>query len=196
MIDYGLLIGLVSIAVAIFFGLRGFYGEISRKLGEIADKLEKIDRGIEKIDRGIEKHAEHLEKIRDIVVRLDERTEEIFRLSSLKGTKELVFNNLGRVKVTAEPGIEETVYIVEFEKLFVKPRFIRKKALETGLAEEEKKLFGKEVLLTALGPNRMSVHVPSTDPVACSSYISRLLKWLNTEYWEALKELERYEEIE
>ena len=188
MVDYGLLIGLVSIAVAIFFGLRGFRIGISDRLGriekEISDKLGKI-----------EKHTEHIEKIRDIVVRLDERTEEIMKFLPLKGTKELVFNNLGKVKVTAEPGREETVYIIEFEKLDVKPRFISKKALETGLTEEEKRLFGKEALFHVLGPNKMSIHVPSTDPAVCSRYISRLLKWLNTEYWEALKELEKYEEI-
>lgn len=157
-------------------------------MGGISNKLGMIE-------KMIERHVECLEKIRDVVVRLDERTEEILKFLPLKETKELVLSNLGKVKVTAEPGREETIYIIEFEKLIEKPRFIGKKALETGLTEEEKKLFGKEAFFYVLGPNRISIHVPSTNPAVCSSYISRLLKWLNTKYWEALKELEKYEEI-
>ncbi|MHC1628890.1 MAG: hypothetical protein ACXQTI_08685 [Candidatus Nezhaarchaeales archaeon] len=180
MVDYGLLIGLISIAIAIFFGLRGFRTEISGTL------------------KSIKENTKHLEKIRDVVVKLDERTERmerILELLPLRGTRELVLSNLGKTKITAEPGREETTYFIEFEKPIVRPRFIKKKSLETGLAEEEKRLFGKEVFIHALGPNKMVIHIPSTDPATCSNYISRLLKWLNTEYWEALKELEKYEEI-
>ena len=56
-------------------------------------------------------------------------------------------------------------------------------------------MFGEEPRIYNLGPRALSIHVPSTDPAICTRYISLFLKWLNTEYWEALKELEKYEEI-
>ncbi len=39
------------------------------------------------------------------------------------------------------------------------------------------------------------MRVPSTDPKTCVDYIAFFLKWLDSEYWESLKELEEYEKI-
>ncbi len=58
----------------------------------------------------------------------------------------------------------------------------------------ENELFGKEGHILVLSANRMRYRLPSTDPKACTEFVTFLLKWLNSTYVESLKEIKEYEE--
>jgi hypothetical protein len=112
-----------------------------------------------------------------------------------KGTATLTLKNLRKVEVTAEPNEKETIYYIEVEEPVLKTGFIVKKSKETKLATKEKELFGKEPQIRVYDARRMVLRVPSTDPRICAEYVSLFLKWLDTDYWGSLKELEEYEKI-
>jgi len=170
-------ISIAGIAVAIFFGLRGF------RLG-IVPKLSKIEEQTKPI-KGIEK----------ILIKLDERTDYLLKSVPLKGTVEGALKNLGKVEVTAEPGENSTKYRIVIEKPVLKSHFIEKKSHETGLAKKERELFGLEPSYTVVDPTVVIMQLPSKDPEICSEYVTYFLKWLNSEYWESLKEIRDYEKI-
>lgn len=183
-VDYSLLIGLVVIALAIYFGLRGSKTSSDGKLGKsLEEKLGKI-----------EKHAEAIKRIEDIALRLDER---LYALSVFpKSAVEGVLKNVGKVKVTAEPGEKGTKYYVEVEKPVLKESFIAKRSVETWVAEKEKTLFGTEApAVTVIDPRRAVFDLPSTDPKICSEYMTLFFRWLDSEYWISLRGLEGYEHI-
>ena len=198
--DYALLIGLLSIAVAIFFGLRGIPSALRRierhteKIGNIVTSVTKIEERTEKMESIATKIEERTRRINDIVelvTRLDER----LRHRPQETTAELSLKNIGKVWVSAQPTEEHTYYNIKTEKRILKGGFISKKRKETSLRRKEEELFGREVVIVDCTPTEIILRVPSTDPKTCVEYIAFFLKWLDSEYWESLKELEEYEKI-
>ena len=166
-----LLIGLVAIALAIFFGLWGFRRSITGDLSTIKEAVIAIKTTVE--------------KTWDLVV---------VRFGESHSTVERELENLGKVTITAEPALNKTVYLIEIEKPILRERFFGKKIGEADFVKQETKILGKEGEATILSPHRMKYFVPSTDPKACTEFVTFLLKWLNSTYVESLKEIKEFEE--
>lgn len=172
MVDWALLAGLLAIAMAIFFGLWGFRKDVSDKLSDIRDKV---------IVMGVT-----VEKAWDLI-RL--------HFSGQTGTVERNSKNLGKTKITARPGVNMTTYFIEVENPVLQDGLIIKLGKETELENKEKKLFGGRIPMISVSlANRMKVEVPSAEPQICTEYISLLLRWLDSTYFEALQKIKDYEE--
>jgi hypothetical protein len=169
--DWGLLIGLVAIAVAIFFGLWGFRKSIGDQLSTIKDAVVAIKTTVD--------------KTWDLVV---------VRFGVSGGTVVRELENLGRVRITAEPAENETSYLLEIEKPILREGLFFKKAKESDFIEREKELLSAEAKASVLSPNRMRYYLPTTDPKVSTEFVSFLLKWLNSTYIESLKEINKFEE--
>jgi len=167
----GLLIGLVAIALAVFFGLREFRKSITSELSTIKDTVIAI--------------RETAEKTWDLVVS---------RFAVSGGTVVRELENLGKVRITAEPAEGETSYFIEIEKPILNQGYIVKIGKETELARKEKELFRKEGTVLVLSRQRMRYRTPSTDPKTCTEFITFLLKWLNSTYVESLEGIKEFEE--
>jgi hypothetical protein len=111
-------------------------------------------------------------------------------------TKEGVLKNLGKVSVTAEPGQYETVYIIEIEKPVLRKGLLDRASRQTGLYLKEEEVFGRLTSSSLDNPKHMTMHIPSIDPKVCSKFISDFLKWLDSDYWNALNLPKQYEQIE
>lgn len=172
-----LLVGFSSLAIGVFFGLRGFRSEISTKLSSI------------------EKNTESVKKIEETAIRIDERIDTFLKTMPLRGTAEGTLKNLGKTKVTAEPGKEETTYRIWIEKPVLKGEFLDKMSKESGFEKKEIDLFGKPTGGTVITQDYMIMRIPCTDPKICSDFITQFLKWLDSEYWEALDKVSGYEKI-
>lgn len=169
-----LTLALVALAVAIYFG-------IGRFSSNVVGKLTKI-----------EEHTKHIEKIEEIAVRLDER----IKVGGLvQGTVEGTLRNLGKVKVTAEPSGEVTKYYIEVEKGVLDVGLLVKKSRETDLLKKETELFGRETNVISIDSRHIVAVLPSTDAKICTNYISFLLQWLDSTYWNSLGEKDEYEKI-
>ena len=159
-IDLGLLIGLISIALAlffgIFFGLRGFGKGISSELSSIKETVIAI--------------RTTAEKTWDLILR---------HFPASGGTIVRELENLGKVSITAEPGANETTYFIEIEKPILREGFFVKKGKEREFLETEIKLLGKEGTVNILSSTRMRYRLPSNDPTVCTEFVTFLLKWLN-----------------
>jgi len=173
--DLGLLIGLIAIALSLFlglfFGLAGFRKGITGELSTIKEAVVAIQTTVE--------------KTWDLVV---------VRFGESSGTVRRELENLGKVSITAEPAENETVYLIEIGEPILKEEFFFKKAKESDFVKQETKILGEEGKLTILSPHRMRYRLPSTDPKACTEFVTFLLKWLNSTYVEALEEIKKFEE--
>ena len=146
----------------------------------------------------IEDNTRGISDIRNELTKLTEKVDMALRfgIQVPKGTVTLTLKNLGKVEVTAEPSDKGTDYRILVEKPLLKGGLIAKKSKETEMIAKERELFGKEPNITVYPDYRhMVLTVPSTDPKICSQYVSIFLKWLDTTYWEALKEVQEYEMI-
>jgi len=172
-------IGLSGIALAVYFGLRGFRLEIMPKLSKIED------------------HTKHIKAIEETTIRMDERINTFIKaLPYTKGTAKGTLKNVGKFRIVAEPGKHGVRYYIEVQEPILKEEYMEKKSVETSLSERERELFGGKIPRhSVITPHRMTLFVPSNDPKICSEYISYFLKWLDSEYWESLKEVEEYEKI-
>lgn len=160
--DLGMLLGLLGIAIAIFFGIYSFNNNIRNKLEDILRSLVKIDTRLE-----------------DFVQ---------FRDFSKSGTVEVELENFGKTKITAEPGLEDTSYIIEVTKGVLKASLINKLSKITGFEDKEKSLFSKGIPKTmSLSPKAMRFRLLTTDPNLCVQYINLLLRWLDSEYTKGYK---------
>ena len=170
--DLGILLGLIAIAVAIFFGLWGFRRDVGNKLSEIRDKV--TDMGLT-LD-----NAWDLLKVHFI---------------GQTGTVERNLRNLGKTKITAKPGLNETVYVIDVEKPVLEQGLIGKLSKTTGLEDIENKFFGDKIPtgITPM-PTRAIITLPCTAPQKCTEYMSIFLKWLDSTYYESLPEIKDYEE--
>lgn len=190
-IDLGLLIGLISIALALFFGrffgLRGFSKGISNELSNLRKNTEPIGEIKDKIS-----------VIGERVIAIQGTTEKAWDLMSValakRGTVERNLDNLGKVKITAEPAADKTLYLIEIEKPILNQGYLVKISKETELAVKENELFGKEGPVLVLSANRMRYSLPSTDPKTCTDFITFLLKWLNSTYVNSLDNIKEFEE--
>ncbi len=175
MVNLELLLGLISIALALFlglfFGLAGFRKGVTTELSTIKEAVIAIRTTVE--------------KTWDLV---------LLRIGESAGTVERELENLGKVRITAEPGAKETVYLIEIEKPILNQGYLVKISKETELATKESRLFGKEGTIVVLSRHRMRYYVNSTDPKVCTEFITFLLKWLNSTYVESLKDLKKFEE--
>ena len=144
-IDLGLLIGLISIALGLFlglfFGLSGLRNSITSELSTIKETVIAI--------------RTTAEKTWDLVLR---------HFPASGGTVVRELENLGKVIITAEPGQKQTIYLVEIEKPVLKEEFFIKLAKEPQFLEKEIGFFGKEGTVSILSPNRMRYYLPTTDP--------------------------------
>ncbi|HEX74757.1 MAG TPA: hypothetical protein G4N93_06400 [Dehalococcoidia bacterium] len=118
----------------------------------------------------------------------------VLRFGESSGTVERELENLGKIKITAEPGAKETVYLIEIEKPILRGEYIAKISKESELLQEEKKLLGRESQVVVLSPTRMRWHLASTDPKTCTEFANLLLKWLNSTYVNSLSKIKEYEE--
>ena len=171
----------VMIGLAVFFGLRSFTDSVGKKVSNAKDSI-----------------VGELSPIRDRLITIDERTDTIWQFEMAKatsstGTVEKYLKNFGKTTITAEPGKDETAYIVQVEKGTVDVNFTSKISEESGLNDIERKMFGRIVGFIPLRPNRFILIVPSTDPKVCTEYISIYLKWLDTEYVKSLTRIADFE---
>ena len=192
--DFGLLIGLISIALGLFlglfFGLAGFRKDVTSELSSIKEAVIAIRTTVE--------------KTWDIVV---------VRFGEGSGTVERELENLGKVKITAEPGAEKTTYLIEIEKPLLKEGLFLKEVKKPYFVKQEAQILGEEGKTTfsspeswlelarrnlgkviVLSPHRMRYSLPSTDPKVCTEFITFFLNWLNSTYIESLKEIKVFEE--
>ena len=171
MANLELLIGLVAIALAVFFGLWGFRKSVASELSTIKEAVIAIRTTVD--------------KTWDLMV---------VRFGESSGTVTRELDNLGEVRITAEPGANETVYLIEIEKPILKEGLFSKKAKEPQFIREETGLLGKEGTFSILSSKRIRYHLPSTDPKVCTEFITFLLKWLNSTYFESLEGIKEFEE--
>lgn len=184
-----LLIGLIAIALGIFFGLRGFGKQIRDDLAVIRQQTKPI----EEIKNKTNNIAEKIVAMSNTL----EKGWDIIQAQLLKaGTVEKFLDNLGKIRISAKPGKEKTTYTIEIQKPILNMDFIEKKSKETGFWKKEVEIFGQETKFTTLSPRKMLVHVPSNDPVRCTTYIATFMKWLDTNYFESLKEIQTFEAID
>ena len=173
--DGGLLIGLISIALGLFlglfFGLAGFRKGVTGELSIIKDAVTAIRTTVD--------------KTWDLVV---------VRFGESSGTAEGELDNLGKVKITAEPGLGETAYVIEIEKPILKEGLFTKFAKEPHFVQTETQFLGQEGHFAVLSSRRVQYRLPSTDPKACTKFITFLLKELNSTYVDSLKDIEEFEE--
>ena len=166
-----LLIGLVAIALAIFFGLWGFRRSVTGELSTIKEAVVAIRTTVE--------------KTWDLVV---------LRFGESHGTVVRELENLGKVKISAEPAINETSYLIEIGKPILKEGFFIKATKEPEFLAKEIGFFGKEAKASIFSPTRMKYYLPTTDPKISAEFITFLLKWLNSTYAESLEEIKEFEE--
>lgn len=172
-IAVAIFLGLIGIAIAVAFGLRGFE---TRVMGELSIIREKVV-GIQQV----------VEKVWDVVLRSP--------AFGAQGTVERDLKNLGKTKITARPDVKMTVYLIEVEKPVLQQGLIVTLIKGTELEAKENEMFGGQVPAIAVSlPNWLRIHVPSTEPRVCTEYISLLLKWLDSTYFDSLQTLRDYEE--
>jgi hypothetical protein len=152
-------------------------GELSTMRKEILSELSTIKETIMAIKGTVDRTWE-------LVLRRGERSSTVTR----------GLENLGKVSITAEPAKDLTIYYIEIEKPILKEGFFRKKAGEPDFVNQETKILGKKGEVMVLTPNYLKYILPSTDPKACTEFITFLLKWLNSTYVESLKEIKEFEE--
>ena len=171
---------MVTLALAIYCGLRGF-------TKALAERVDKAEQSI----------ITELSGIKLTIAKIDERAMNIFQLAQAYasrgniGTIEGSLNNFGKVKVSAQPGVADTSYVIEVEKGRLNVDLISKISKKTALARYEMDKFGREAAIMNFGTNKMRLTVASIDPTICKEYVSFFLKWLDTDYVEGLESLMR-----
>lgn len=173
-----LIVGLLSVALCIFFGLRGFRKEINKNLSEIEINTRPVG------------------DMKDKIITMSNTIEKIWDSIPRSGgqTVERNFEKLGKVKITAEPHATETRYFVVIQKPILKEGFLIKTGKETEFLKKELEVFSRETLISILSPHRMRIRLPSTDPKICTKFMTFLLNWLNTTYVQSLDKMKEFEE--
>lgn len=179
----GIILTLIGIALTIHFGLHSFTSGVSEKVDTLRKDLTKEFSGI-----------------KENITKISGRAEDIWQWIKLyittkqkAGTIEVILKNFGKTKVSAEPSITDTKYIIQPEKGNFNADIVAKLSNKSCLVKKELELFNKEPLIMSLG-NALKIVLPSTDPDICVKYINILLTWLDTDYIQALpSEIEKFE---
>lgn len=117
-------------------------------------------------------------------------------IDKIGGTVKQNLKNIGEIKISIEDiRKEEIIYKLVTEVPIFKRGLLRKKARGTvKLLNLEKELFEKKkTRIRFVLPKKINLHIPSTDEEVCNRYIAFYLKWLDSEYWKALKQFEERE---
>jgi len=182
-IGVSVVLGIIALALTAYLGLRSFTKGVS-------EKIEIVKKDV----------VEVLYSIKENVIKISGRAEDIWQrmpayLSrQTTGTVEVVLQNFGKTKVSVEPSITDTSYIIQPEKGSLNYEIVVKLSKKSELVKKEVELFNHEPTMMSFG-NAMKVTLPSTDPNICVQYINFLLKWLDTDYVQALSgEIEKFEQ--
>jgi len=174
---------MLSIAIAIYLGLRSFTKGVSNKVDKVKEEV-----------------VMELSGIKESVIKIFDRAEDIWKhissyliLRTTPGTIEVILKNFGKTKVSAEPASTETRYIIRPEEGSFNAVIAAKLSKKSNLVKKELELFNREPMLMNFG-NSLRVILPSTDPDICIQYINFLLKWLDDEYIKELSdEINKFE---
>ena len=116
-------------------------------------------------------------------------------ISGATGTVERNLKNLGKVKITAEPHLDSTIYYLAMAKPIFDAQRMVVLSKGTALEEKGKELFGGKVPTCSTPlPNRVILTVPCTEPSVCTEYISLFLEWLDSTYFKSMPKPEDFEE--
>jgi hypothetical protein len=179
-------ISVVTLALAVYLGLRGFGNRIG-------DKVDGIKEGV----------VLELSGIKENIVKIGTRVDDVWQLVSQLallltkgqtiGTIEVELKNFGKTKISAEVATDKTVYTIQSEKGKLISNAVVRISKATSLAKIELEMLGQEAKVDNMGA-WLRVHIPSVDPKLCTQYMSSFLKWLDTEYVSALQsETNRFE---
>lgn len=178
------LLAVLALGAAIYFGLRGFTDKVGKKVDQTKDDI-----------------VTELSGINEKIVKIDTNTDNLVQLAnnyltSSIGTVTKQLKNFGSTQVSARPASNETEYIIKVEHGKLDSISMSKISRETGFQDKEDELLsGKKVRADSIGSNMLRIHVPSTDPDLCTKYMSMFLKWLDTEYIESIKrEISQFED--
>lgn len=188
--NWEILVGLLSIGIALFFGLRGFASSIGQRLSKIQSNTEpvaEIKFTLVNVDKAITGIEGNIEKVWDIV------SAQRF---SQSGTIKRELTNLGTIWVNAAPGKDGTWYTVRLSKeVIIEEYYFKIQKQGTDFFDKEIEIFGQETKTAILGSNRLRIYLPSTDADTCVRFMSFLLKWLDSKYIIGLREeIKRFEE--
>ncbi len=169
---------LISIALALFFGLffglSGLRNSITRELSTIKETVIAIQGTAE--------------KTWDLILR---------HFPAGGGTVVRELENLGKVRITAEPGKDETSYLIEIEKPILREGLLIRASNQPEFQNKEKEFFGEQWKRSRgvfLSPTRTRYYLPSTDPKSCTGFVTFMLQWLNSTYVDSLKDVKEFEE--
>jgi hypothetical protein len=168
-----ILLGLIGIAIAIYYGLQAFRKEITDDLSGINEKTTVIQ--------------ENVKNIWDIIKRST--------LVGAAGTVTRVLKNVGTLKITAELHTDKTTYYLLSDKPIFDGKRITQLSKRTNLEATEKDMFGvAPVFVGSPIPTRLVLELPCIEPNICTKYMSIFLQWLDKEYFESLPKIEDFEE--
>ena len=162
-----LILGLGSIAIAVFLGFRGFTKGMIGPLTRIEEKVNPLA----SIPTDVTAARQRLDDLWDILSN---------SISMLQGhthnTVESTLPNLGMTRVSATPGVDSTEYRIETERPVLNTSLISKISKESGLTEKVVEMFGETARLSSLGRDTLILRVPSTDPKACAEFVTMFIK--------------------
>ncbi len=177
-----ILIGCISIAFGVFFGMRSFTSGVKSQLADAEDKL-----------------VDKLDSIKSTVDKIDVIADKAWLLFSSKfapstGTIEVTLQNFGLTKLSATPGRDGTTYKIEVERGKLDSSIMSKVSKETKFDMFEINLLGSPSRVTNLGTHIIILGLTCTEPDKCKQYISTFLKWLDTEYFDSVtRQIEAFE---
>jgi len=161
-----IILSAVAIALGIFFGLYSFRSGVLKELGSIKEKVVVIEK-----------------------TSLDVWEVIKSKLLFSTGTIKLQLANLGETFVTANPGPDNTVYNVKFEKGKLSASSISNITKDTGFENTEIEYFNAVTQVFSVGERNITVHLPSKDAKLCTEYMSVFLKWLDEVYFNKLQDV-------
>jgi len=174
---FGLILAIIGCSIAVLALLFSISGKLSR-IRENTAKIDDVKTEVTKLATGV-----------DVVIR--------YGLRDSHGTATVNLPQLGEVQITAHPGANNTEYAIRFGRTHVilDAEYISKKSKELGFEKEELSLLGAVPKYTSVAFNRLVVQVPSTDPEKCSTYISMLLRFIDSLVSRYKEELKHFENI-
>ncbi len=187
-----LLIGLISLVIAIFFGLIGFRSFLRREI-ELGIRncmildLKCVRDAVREVEKCLISMRDALNDFRRITHPGHDVKSPYDRTSDEHCTVEVRFKNLGRTRISADLDENEIVmrYTITFENGIT--TYMIEKAIE--------ELRLEKVKISCVSRNTISCIVLSRDSEVCTTIIARLLKWLDLNYYKLMEEFRKeYEE--